>query len=66
MSGGAHFLHFLMTLLTGFLWLPIWVICAISYGNVRRKEERRMQERQLAALEELARVQKYRGWMNDK
>lgn len=64
MSGGMHLIHFIMTLITGLLWLPIWVICAITYGNVRRKEERRMQERQLAALEELARVGKWKGWQD--
>lgn len=64
MSGAAHFCHFILTLLTGAIWLPIWIICAICIGSSRRKQERMIQERQLAALEEMARVQKWRGWQD--
>lgn len=62
MSAGAHIIWFILTLLTGFIALPFWIICAICTGSSRRKEERRMQERQLAALEELARVGQWKGW----
>lgn len=65
MSGGAHFVHFILTLLTGFIWLPIWIICALCIGSGQKKRDRKLQERQLAALEEMARVNKWKGW-NDK
>lgn len=65
MSGGAHFVWFILTLLTGFLALPFWIIAALCCGSSQKKRDRKIQERQLAALEELARVNKWKGW-NDK
>ena len=65
MSGMGHFVWFVLTLLTGFLALPFWIIAALMCGSGQKKRDRQLQERQLAALEELARINKYRGW-NDK
>ena len=31
--GCNHLLHFILTVLTGGLWLPVWIICAILAGN---------------------------------
>jgi len=37
----AHVLHFLMSLVTGGLWLPVWLLIALSYaielGRIDRK-----------------------------
>lgn len=63
MSGLAHALHLIMTVIFT-PWIVVWVCCAVSAGNQRKRQDRRMQERQTAALEELARVGKYKGWMD--
>ena len=64
MSGLSHCFHLIMTIIF-FPWIFIWVICAVSAGNSNKKMDREMQARQTAALEELARVNKWKGW-NDK
>jgi hypothetical protein len=64
MSGGAHLLWFILTLLTGFIALPFWIICAICCGSSQKKRDRQLQERQLAILEEMNRVNKFKGWMD--
>lgn len=64
MSGMGHFVWFILTLLTGFIALPFWIIAALVCGSSQKKRDGKLQERQLAALEELARINKYRGWMD--
>ena len=64
MSGMGHFVWFVLTLLTGFIALPFWIIAALMCGSSQKKRDRQLQERQLAALEELARIDKHRGWMD--
>jgi len=54
MSGMAHFVHFILTMLTGFIWLPIWIICAICIGSGRKKREMRMKEEELQLLRIIA------------
>ena len=54
MSGTAHFVHFILTLLTGFIWLPIWIICALCCGSGRKKREMRMKEEELKLLRTIA------------
>ena len=61
MSGLGHFVWFILTLLTGFIALPFWIIAALICGSSQKKRDRHLQERQLAALEELARVNKWKG-----
>ncbi len=61
MSGLSHVVFLILTIIFPPFAL-LWIICAVSAGNQRKKADRRMQERQTAALEELARVNKYRGW----
>lgn len=63
MSGIAHCFHLVLTLIF-FPWVLVWICCAVSAGNKKRKEDRRLQERQTAALEELARVNKWKGFMD--
>lgn len=64
MSGLGHFVWFILTLLTGFIALPFWIIAALICGSGQKKRDRQLQERQLAALEELARVNKWKGFMD--
>lgn len=64
MSGLSHCVFLILTVLFPPFCL-LWIVCAVSAGNQRKKADRRMQERQTAALEELARVGKWKGW-NDK
>ena len=58
MSGIAHFVHFVLTLLTGFVWLPIWIICAICIGSGRKKREMDMNKEQLELLRQLVKEKK--------
>ena len=58
MSGMAHFTHFILTLLTGLIWLPIWIICAICIGSGRKKREMDMKKEELELLRELVRKNK--------
>lgn len=58
MSGGAHFVHFILTLLSGFIWLPLWIICAICCGSGRKKREMDMKKEELELLRELVRKKK--------
>jgi hypothetical protein len=37
MSGLAHVVHFILTILLGGLWLPIWIICALLSGSKHKK-----------------------------
>lgn len=60
MSGGAHFAWFILTLLTGFLALPLWIICALCCGSSQKKRDRDMMRRNTEALEEMNRVNKWR------
>lgn len=62
MSGGAHFAWFILTLLTGLLALPLWIICALCYGSSQKKRDREMMRRNTEALEEMNRVNKWRGY----
>lgn len=58
MSGMAHFVHFILTLLSGFIWLPIWIICAICCGSGRKKREMDMKREEIELLREIARKSK--------
>ena len=55
MSGFSHFVHLILCLLTGFLWIPVYVLCIICSGNSRKKKDRELMERQTRALEEMNR-----------
>lgn len=62
MSGFSHFVHLILCILTGFLWIPVYVLCIICSGNTRKKKDRELMERQTKALEEMARIEKWRGY----
>ena len=64
MGGLGHFLWFIFTILSGGFALPFWILAALICGSSQKKRDRQLQERQLAALEELARVNKWKGFMD--
>lgn len=53
MSGFAHCIHFVLTLLTGFIWLPIWIIHALCAGSSNRKKSERRKDEEISLLKEL-------------
>lgn len=40
----AHILHLLLSLLTVGLWVPIWILVAVSHGIERRKIDRKLEK----------------------
>ena len=38
----AHVLHFLMSLVTGGLWLPVWLLIALSHAIERGRIDRKL------------------------
>lgn len=58
MSGLGHFGWFILTLLTGFIALPFWVIAALICGSNRNKEERAMKKEELELLKQLVKEKK--------
>jgi len=38
----AHVLHFLMSLVTGGLWLPIWLLIALNHAIERGRIDRKL------------------------
>lgn len=53
MSGLAHCFHLIMTVIF-FPWLFVWVICAVSASNKRKRREDRSREEQIALLKDIA------------
>ena len=53
MSGLAHFAHFVMCILTGFLWVPIWLICALICGSSKRNKMEKLMKEQNELLRKL-------------
>lgn len=54
MSGIGHFIHFVLTLLTGLWWAPVWLICALCIGSGRKKREMQMKREELELLRKIA------------
>lgn len=54
MSGIGHFIHFVLTLLTGGFWIPVWIICALCIGSGHKKRERARQREELELLRKIA------------
>ena len=55
MSGFSHLIHLILCLFTGFLWIPIYVLCIISAGNSRKRMEDRKRDEQIELLKQLVR-----------
>ncbi len=64
MNGLSHCFFLVLTIIFP-PFILLWVCVAVSAGNQRKRKDRQLQERQLAALEELARINQWKGW-NDK
>ena len=62
MSGLGHFIWFILTLLTGFIALPFWIITALICGSSRNKKDRELMERQTKAIEEMNRINSWKGY----
>lgn len=54
MSGLSHCVFLILTILFP-PFILLWVICAVSAGNQRKKADRRMREEELELLRELVR-----------
>lgn len=54
MSGFSHFIHLVLCLLTGFFWIPVYVLCIICASNKRKRKEDRSREEQIALLKDIA------------
>lgn len=53
MSAFAHLLHIILTILF-FPWALVYLCCAISAGNKRKRKEDRSREEQIALLRDIA------------
>lgn len=62
MSGIAHIIHFILTILTGGFWLPIWILCALCSGSSKRNKMQKLQEENNKLLSEIARQDKWKGY----
>jgi hypothetical protein len=58
MTGTAHFFNCILTLLTGGVWLPVWILLALCCGSGRRDREMKMKQEELELLRELVRKNK--------
>jgi len=38
----SHVLHLLLSVITAGLWVPIWLLVALSHANERRKIDRKL------------------------
>jgi len=66
MSGLSHVVFLILTIIFPPFAL-LWIICAVSAGNSKKRQDRKLMERQTVALEELARANKvnqWKGWMD--
>lgn len=54
MSGLSHVVFLILTILFPPFAL-LWIICAVSAGNQRKKADQRMREEELQLLREIAR-----------
>lgn len=62
MSGLGHFLWFIFTILSGGFALPFWILAALICGSGRRKRDRELMERQTKAIEEMNRINSWKGY----
>lgn len=38
----AHILHLLLSVITAGLWVPVWILVAVSHANERNKIDKRL------------------------
>ena len=53
MNTFSHFIHIVLCLLTGFFWVPVYILCIISAGNSRKKKEQRSREEEIELLKSI-------------
>jgi hypothetical protein len=57
MSTFSHFIHLIITIIF-FPWLIVWILCAISAGNSRKRKEDKRREEELELLRQLVKEKK--------
>ena len=57
MSAFSHFIHLVITILF-FPWAIVWLLCAVSAGNSRKRKEAAMREEELSLLRQLVKEKK--------
>lgn len=57
MSGLAHCLHLIMTIIF-WPWLFVWIICAAGSGNSRKKVDDKKRDEQIELLKQLVKEKK--------
>lgn len=57
MSAGMHLVHIILTILF-FPWALVYICCAISAGNSRKRMEDRKRDEQIELLKQLVREKK--------
>lgn len=57
MSTFSHFVHLIITIVF-FPWAIVWLCCAISAGNSRKKMEDRKRDEQIELLKQLIKEKK--------
>lgn len=40
----AHLLHLVLSVITAGLWVPVWILVAVSHGIERRKIDRKLEK----------------------
>ena len=40
----AHVLHLILSVISGGLWLPVWLVVAFSHANERAKIDKKLEE----------------------
>lgn len=39
----AHLLHLLLSVITAGLWVPLWILVAVSHANERKKIDKKLE-----------------------
>lgn len=58
MSAGGHFCWFILTLLTGMMALPLWILCALCCSSSHKKREMAMKKEELELLKQIVKQNK--------
>ena len=46
-----NIIHLILTIVTGGLWLPVWVVCLLVGANKQSKQTNRNMEKMLAEMQ---------------
>ncbi len=53
MSTFSHFVHLVITIIF-FPWFIVWILCAVSAGNSRKRKEDKRKDEELHLLRKIA------------